>query len=297
MACITVVDDSQVDRMLIGGLLRTNSKYRVGLASNGKDALARIADAPPHLVITDLVMPEMDGFELVKELRFRYPQIPVILMTAYGNESIAVQALEAGAASYVPKAQQAERLHETVERVLAKAETERRRARFAECVSEFHCTYLLGNDPDLIAPLIDDIQQRLVGVCIDNANERLRTALALEEAILNAMYHGNLEVSETEAAHARANPDFLRFLVEQRRASPAYRKRQIRVEAHITGEGARFVIHDDGPGFDISAASAASDGECFESGRGRGLMLIRSHMNKVSYNRIGNEVTLVKHTN
>ncbi len=66
------------------------------------------------LVITDLMMPETNGLELVAAVRQLYPQVPVILMTAYGNESIAVEALERGAASYVPKSQQADRLSDTV---------------------------------------------------------------------------------------------------------------------------------------------------------------------------------------
>jgi anti-sigma regulatory factor (Ser/Thr protein kinase) len=226
----------------------------------------------------------------------RFPDIPVILMTAYGNESIAVRALEAGAASYVPKAQQAERLLETVDRVLARSDTERKRARVAECVTEFHCTFALDNDPELIPPLIDDIQQRLAGICIDHANERVRTAVALEEALLNAMQHGNLEITAEEVAEARSRPlsGRMNWLIDERRKRDEYRKRKIRLEAHITAQGARFVIRDDGLGFDLLALSTISDGECFETGRQRGMMLMRSLMDEVSYNNAGNEVTLFK---
>ena len=62
----------------------------------------------PALVLTDLIMPEMNGLELVKAIREHHPFVPVILMTSKGNEEIAVQALQGGAASYVPKSQLAE---------------------------------------------------------------------------------------------------------------------------------------------------------------------------------------------
>jgi CheY-like chemotaxis protein len=81
-----------------------NGDIRVVHAGNGRDALEKIKSAPPDLVVTDLVMPEMDGLELVKEVRRTYPTIPVILMTAHGSEEIAAAALKAGAASYVPNA-------------------------------------------------------------------------------------------------------------------------------------------------------------------------------------------------
>ena len=105
---ILVVDDSLVERVLVEGLLRKDPTYQVQLAANGRVALEVLEKESPDLVVTDLVMPEMDGLELVRTMRNRYPTIPVILMTAYGDESTAVEALESGAASYVPKAQKAE---------------------------------------------------------------------------------------------------------------------------------------------------------------------------------------------
>ncbi len=115
---ILVVDDSHVERLLVEGLLRKNPDFRVEQAENGKEALDRLAVRPSDVVVTDLVMPDMDGLELVRAVRRGHREIPVILMTAYGDETIAVEALEAGAASYVPKSQRAERLLETVNRVV-----------------------------------------------------------------------------------------------------------------------------------------------------------------------------------
>src|SRR5437016_2633270 len=107
-ATILVVDDSEVDRRLIAGLLSNAGEYHVELAGNGEEALQRVSMAQHDLVITDLVMPQMDGLGLLRAIRRKHSAIPVILLTACGNESTAVEALESGAASYVPKARQAE---------------------------------------------------------------------------------------------------------------------------------------------------------------------------------------------
>ena len=103
MATILVVDDSPVDRHLAGKLLEKHAGLTVAYATDGRDALTVMERSAPDLVLTDLQMPEMNGLELVEEIRIHYPTVPVILMTAHGSEEIAIQALRVGAASYVPK--------------------------------------------------------------------------------------------------------------------------------------------------------------------------------------------------
>src|SRR5260370_13973558 len=101
MATILVVDDSAVDRSRVEKLL-VKEGYQVQSAPGGREALEILKREPPDLVLTDMQMPEIDGLQLVQEIRSKYPAIPVILMTAHGSEEIAVEALQKGAASYVP---------------------------------------------------------------------------------------------------------------------------------------------------------------------------------------------------
>ncbi len=110
MTTVLVVDDSAVDRRLAGGILETASGLKVEYATNGVEALKKIEQALPDVVLSDLQMPEMDGLELVRQIRNRFPLVPVILMTAHGSEDIAVQALALGASSYVPKVKLARRI-------------------------------------------------------------------------------------------------------------------------------------------------------------------------------------------
>ncbi len=133
-------------------------------------------------------------------MRGRYPLVPVVLMTAHGNEEIAVQALEQGAASYVPKARLAENLAETVQHVLAMALANRRHDRLLNRLHRSTWTFVLDNDPALICPLVDYMQQQIA--LLDFADEpgRVRMGIALQEALLNAMLHGNLELS-SETLH------------------------------------------------------------------------------------------------
>src|ERR1019366_4724978 len=77
--------------------------YQVDAAANGKEALAKIQETPPDLVITDLMMPGMSGVELLKSIRAVYAGIIVILGTAFGTVENAVEAIRAGAYDYITK--------------------------------------------------------------------------------------------------------------------------------------------------------------------------------------------------
>ncbi len=292
---ILVVDDSLVERLLVEGLLARDPSYQVDLAESGQEALEKIAASPPDLVLTDLVMPHLDGVELVRRVRRSYPTIPVILMTAYGDESTAVEALEAGAASYVPKAQRAERLIETVRRVAKHAAVDRCRERLSQCLSECHCRFALENDPDLIRELARQVRQMMAGVGFADMVERIRVGEALEEALLNAMYQGNLEINDRELTQIRSELDdsLLAKLLEERRSEPRIRERRIQVDVFIAPTEVRFTIRDQGRGFGAVFAGG-DDAERFEAGQWRGRTLIQSLMDEVAYDEANHELTMTK---
>src|SRR5438876_8477417 len=121
MPIVLVVDDSPVDRLLVGKLLgkEKNADWVIAYAEKGEEALSLMDDLLPHVVVTDLVMPGMNGLEFVSTVRAKYAHVPVILITGQGSEVLAMEALERGAASYVPKGQLADKLVDTVKQVLA----------------------------------------------------------------------------------------------------------------------------------------------------------------------------------
>ena len=88
---------------------------------DGYAALETMERQPPDLVLTDLRMPRLGGLALVREIGERFPLVPVILMTSRGNERLAVEALTAGAANYVPKMNFEKILPEVVQQVLGVA--------------------------------------------------------------------------------------------------------------------------------------------------------------------------------
>ncbi len=284
---VLVVDDSSVDRTLIKGLLEKKSYFTAGFAANGSEALEFVEQQVPQLVVTDLQMPEMNGIELVRELRHRHPCLPVILTTAHGSEETALRALREGAVSYVPKTRLADELVPTIEHVLARVHDQRKREWLLDCVVRSDTTYEMGNDPALTAALVDHIQQELTRMEFCDAAGVLQIGSAVEAALLNALYHGNLELEAADTGTEGAD------LALQRRQQAPYKDRKIRVQVAISEEQARFVVQDEGAGFDhqrkLGTTAAGFVGE-----GGRGISLLQAMMDEVCYNEKGNEVTLVK---
>jgi two-component system response regulator FlrC len=90
--------------------------YRTISAGDGREALARLAESPVRLVISDVQMPKLNGLSLLERIKAVYPDVPVLLMTAYGTIENAVQAMQAGACDYLVKPFAAEALVEQVAR-------------------------------------------------------------------------------------------------------------------------------------------------------------------------------------
>src|SRR6266536_4050330 len=98
---ILVVDDeAQITRVLKTSL--SSQGYGIRTAADGEKALQVIREWPPDLIVTDLRMPKMDGLELCREVR-KQSAVPIIVLSVKGEESIKVQALDAGADDYVTK--------------------------------------------------------------------------------------------------------------------------------------------------------------------------------------------------
>ena len=292
MPTILVVDDSAVDRRFVGGLLEEDDHFEIEYAEQGREALDRIDHTLLDLVVTDLMMPEMDGLELVAAVRSQFPLIPVILMTSKGSEEIAVRALQEGAASYVPKRNLAGNLLGTVRRVLSAASHERNQSRLMDCMTRNECTFALENDPTLFGPLIAYLQEEVTRLGICDEAERTRFGVALEEALANAIYHGNLEVG----SQLREEDHLAYFeLIESRRRQSPYRERRIFVEAKLAPDGAAVVVRDEGSGFDPSALPDPTTPDNLDKAFGRGVLLMRTFMDEVVYNDVGNTVTLKKH--
>lgn len=285
-----VVDNDAADRALALRLLREEG-YEVVAAATGAEALVRLAEVRPAVALIDLNLPDLDGLELIRTIRKSYPLTAVVLITHQGSDALAFKALKCGAASYVPKTQLATDLSATMETVLGAAEVDRRRHRLMGCLMRNELHFNLGNDPSLIPSMTALFQENITGMGVCDTQSCIRVGIALEEALLNAVYHGNLEVS-SELRQEGDEP--FRAMIELRRKTAPYASRRVHVCARFSRDEAAFVIRDEGPGFDPTSLPDPTDPANLESTSGRGLLLIRTFMDQVIHNANGNEITMIK---
>ncbi len=294
MARILIVEDSPEQARVVSALLQA-AGFESTIAEDGRRALTLLETELIDLVVTDLIMPRMSGLELVEKIRRRYPSLPVILITAFGSDEIAVKALEQGAASYVPKQRLAEELIDTVESTVGLARERRERELVLDHLEETTCRFELENDQSLIAPLVGYVQEsvssRFHGY---DENALMQLGVALQEALLNAMHHGNLEVS-SELRKQGSRP--YHEEIERRRRNPAFRDRKVRLEARMTAQELVCEVEDEGPGFDPTTIPDPTDPANVLKVSGRGLYLIFTFMDEVRYNSTGNRITMVKRLN
>jgi CheY-like chemotaxis protein len=246
MASILVVDDAVVDRRMVEGILSADGAHQVASVESGADALDSISGIKPDLVVSDLQMPEMNGLELVSQIQLFHPNLPVVLTTAHGSEELAVEALRAGAASYVPKTQVAECLLETVDEVLANIGADESYQRLAECVDSAAFEFTLDSNLDLLGHLVGLLQD-VAGNSVRFQTGKLhRFAFGLSAALIYVMCRGNFGWSLEDFADLHSGrPEAVDRAKEQTIKEP-FCDRKLRVNSRFTRDSVTIEITHDG---------------------------------------------------
>ncbi|MCL2775783.1 MAG: response regulator [Oscillospiraceae bacterium] len=115
---ILLVDDAAFMRMMIKDILVKNGFTVCGEGQDGLEAIEKYKALQPDLVIMDITMPNMDGLTALKEIKKEYPNAKIVMCSAMGQESYVVDAIKAGAADFIVKPFQADRIVSTVTKVL-----------------------------------------------------------------------------------------------------------------------------------------------------------------------------------
>tara|TARA_R110002049_G_scaffold185580_3_gene353824 strand:- start:52593 stop:53498 length:906 start_codon:yes stop_codon:yes gene_type:complete len=288
---VLVVDDSPTQLVQLQMVLRADS-FDVLTATNGREALEVIAAESPDVVVTDLQMPELNGLELVARVKASWPSLPVVLTTSQGSEAIAAEALQKGASSYVPKRDMTTSLVPTIRQVLAIAESARTRGEVSKYAIASQLELKIPSDDSLVPGVIARLEVPIVELDLFDEGERMQIAMALDEALTNAIIHGNLEVSSDLRQAEDGKPYY--ELVTRRKSEPPYCDRSVTISLHASQTEAKFFVKDEGCGFDPKRLCDPTDPENLEKAGGRGLLLINAFMDEVSHNDCGNEITMVK---
>jgi two-component system, cell cycle response regulator len=204
MERILVVEDDSFFREVFTDLLKADG-YAVDVAASGEEALEKIRRSPYQLVVTDLVMPDVTGLDILSAVKRHDPAIDVIMVTGHANVETAIYALKNGATDYLVKPIN----HDEFRHIVAHCMQQRRlldeNQELKGLVSLFHVSQAIGNslDVDRILPLLMDALcnemggiSRGLGYLNENGQLMLREIKAVPE--MHAPLLGQAVVTESD---------------------------------------------------------------------------------------------------
>lgn len=307
IASVLIVESDPTVRDQLA-LLLTNAGYRCLLSECQDHALEILESETVDLLLTEvprlkpLATSDPSGNSKggdaaplnrwMETLRERAPHLPMVLLTRPGAERVACEALLKGAASYVPETLIESALVETVGQVIAVDRGAVNATDLEHCISCTKLDLVLPSQESLVPSIIAKLEQVVTQLDLFDEMVWTQVAMALDEAILNAMIHGNLEVASSlrEVDEGKAYWD----LIKARRETGPYSDRRTYLTLTATRNQAVFVIRDEGPGFDLAKIPDPDDPASLESIGGRGLLLIGAFMDETHHNEKGNELTMIK---
>lgn len=118
MTKILIVDDSRTSRKILKGILEGSGYEVIGEATNGQEGYERYVELKPDVVTMDITMPVLDGIEALKKIKGEFPDAKVIMVTAAGQKTKMVEAVQSGADEFVGKPFDAVQLKSIIDKVI-----------------------------------------------------------------------------------------------------------------------------------------------------------------------------------
>jgi DNA-binding response OmpR family regulator len=291
---ILVVDDEEVIRITIQKKL-SRVGFNVISFEKGEDLLYYLknADHNADLIITDIKLRKMDGIELLRRINSMDEPIPVLIISGHGNVEDAIRALRYGASDYIRKPFDINDLTSSVRSILKRKFQKKLSENFAKYKQYEKSVLVIPNDGDLINTISFNFTKDLVAAGLFNYTTSENISLSLQEAVSNAMFHGNFEI-DSSLRDSGGMKEFNNEIDKRKVLSP-YKDRTVKLTYELTPDYVSYEIEDQGPGFNFQTLPDPRDPENFFKNSGRGLLIIRIHMDEVSWHDRGNVIRMKKY--
>lgn len=283
--------DSDPDRAAEVASRARSDQWETVLILGVEGALKALADpTPATLALVDRAMWSDPG--LRARLTAEDSNLPVIVLTEHDElPDTVIQQLHLGAMSYIPRNAASRRLVDTIQTIISLSHRNPYRERVREFLRSGAVELQIGNDPALIPLIVGYAQRILEDYGLISSREQTRVGVAISEAISNAMIHGNMEVSSDLR---EAMTDAYYDLIKARQNCEPYLSRAVQVVMRFSQSVLTIVVRDQGKGFNHSALADPTAESNLEIPSGRGVLLMRAYTDALSWNDVGNEVTLTK---
>lgn len=290
---VLIVEDEAPIRLLLSKTVQSMG-HIVEVAEDGEMGLTKFKAFEPDIVLSDILMPKMNGLELLEKIRKISSDALVIMVTAFGSADYTLKALQLKANDYIMKPFRPRQLKEYLDKYEAIL---RSRTLDQEIVGMFlrrEFTLRFSNNLQLISKLADKMMQETQNTIAKDC--RLGVHLGLVELLVNAIEHGNLEITfdEKKDALEGSSGEWMN-LVNQRLNDERLKDRLAEVHFLMTQEFCEWTITDQGKGFNWHSLPDQSDPEILLAANGRGIMLAKLQFDEYEYNESGSQVRVKKY--
>lgn len=217
---ILIVDDESGSRELCRDFLESDG-YDVETCDNPKTAIQKLTAQRYDLILTDLSLPQMNGIDLIKQVKLHYPHTDAILMTAFGSVSSAVESMKAGAYDYITKPFPRDLLRVTIRRCLESHNLKREISKMQNELFKKDKLAAVGSMAGAIAHRMRN-PLNIIQMCaqylsnqLQSNQEHLQVLYAIEEKVktLESLTRDFVEYSR--ASHIRRSPEYLHRLADE----------------------------------------------------------------------------------
>jgi len=292
---ILLVEDQVSIRVVIKQWL-TESGYHVDAVNDGDEGLAIVRSNPNiDFVLSDIVMKNMDGLEMLKKCRQESPDLPVVLMSGYTQDENIIEALRWGACDYLVKPFEKNQLLAIIQRANELASAKNKITSLHNFVSHMNIEFVIRSSDLSLARVQEIFRETLLKYTRLVNNDLLNIVMVLEEAVLNAHEHGNLELeSEWKDVYPKGESE---TLFEKRKVErlnePEFAERRVKLNLNIDQSKLEVSVEDEGTGYTTGNIATKASGNPY----GMGLMIINNLMDEIRFNDKGNCITFVKNLN
>lgn len=262
---VLVVDD---DRSILSTLSEMLSELRLNpvTAADGMEAIEKIKTQKIDLIITDLVMPKMDGLELIQRSRQLNANIPIAVISGHGEVKNVVNALSKGAFNFLTKPFTLKEIENVLKKGLRLREFSLGTHRLLEDIKNYS-EMEIPSYPHLIPSATLYAVRECQWRGIEDETLLGNISICIDEALNNALIHGN-DLDETKKISVKLSFDHENFSIS---------------------------IEDEGKGFDYKNVLIGFGESCQTLPQKRGLFIVNYLMDEISFNEKGNKVTMVKY--
>jgi len=288
---ILVVDDNTQVRKLLIKFLSQNGHEAVA-AEDGQEGWDIFDSSKKEfdVILSDIMMPEMNGLELLEKLRENECNVPVIIITGYAAVNLTLKAFKLGAFDFLVKPLDFKVLLSS----LNKIESFKSEIKEIIDISRFYnatVEYSLPSQTKYIPSLIPSIQKHYISLCELSKINKDAISSCVFEAVQNAIIYGNLDLDPTLREESQ---EAFTAELEKREADPNYADKKVKIIGHFCEKFLKLEIEDQGKGFDNKAFKGVNK-ETELLPKGRGLFIIKLFMDDVIWNESGNKITMIKY--